>query len=647
MMRIKPFLFLLIAFSILLSCNEKETRKDENQDKNEVTAFENPPEWSKNVIWYQIFVERFRNGDPTNDPTAEDIAGSYPGFVPEGWAITPWTQDWYKEDEYCKNIGDQTDFNGNKLTYFDQKLQLRRYGGDLQGVLDMMDYIEELGVTAIYFNPLNDAPSLHKYDARNWRHIDKNFGPNPEKDAETMANEIPDNPSTWEFTEADKLFLKIIDEFHKRGIKVILDYSWNHTGQTFWAWQDLVKNQEESKYKDWYWVKEFDNPETAENEFSYTGWLNVKTLPEIKETEYIDHSNGIVPAEGNILSNEAKQHIFAVTKRWLDPNGDGDPSDGVDGYRLDVAAEIPFGFWREYREVVREVNPNAYILGEVWWEVWPDRLLDPKPFLEGDIFDAVMNYRWFRNARHFFNSSPNKMPVSTFVKKLDSINSNLRVENVYSMMNLVASHDVPRVLTSLYNKNKYKFNSTPSADPNYKIDKPDNEIYQTLKLLLVHQYTYIGSPHIWAGDEMGMWGADDPSPRKPLIWQDYNFEDEKTHPLGMERPVNKVQFDTTLFNFYKKLIKIRKNNSVLSSGKIDFVIVDDENEVLAYSRYDENDETISVFNTSFEEKEIEIPVKFNADYSEILNNFEINKTNDKIILTLPARTSAIFKCTFK
>ncbi len=162
----------------------------------------------------------------------------------------------------------------------------RRYGGDLQGVLDKIDYLDSLGVNAIYFNPMNDAPSLHKYDARHWRHIDRNFGRIRPKDLETIANENPQDASTWQFTEADKLFLKVIEEFHKRGIKVILDYSWNHTGETFWAWKDLVKNQAESKFKDWYWVGSFDNPKTEENEFEYHGWFGVSSLPEIKETEY-------------------------------------------------------------------------------------------------------------------------------------------------------------------------------------------------------------------------------------------------------------------------------------------------------------------------------------------------------------------------
>ncbi len=632
--------FYLFALIILVSGCQLNTNSDKEKEPKK-TAFEDPPEWVKEVVWYQIFPERFRNGDTTNDPTPKDIKGCYPGFVPDNWDITPWTHDWYKHDVYFAGLEGKKAFGGHPINNFGQKAQLRRYGGDLQGILDKMNYLDSLGVTAVYFNPLNDAPSLHKYDARHWRHIDRNFGPDPKKDAKTIAKEIPDDPTTWQLTEADKMFLKVIDEFHKRGIKVIMDYSWNHTGHTFWAWKDLVKNQETSKYADWYWVKQFDDPKTEENEFDYRGWFGVPDLPEIRETVFHDHADGIKPFEGDIYNKAAKEHIFNVTKRWMDPNGDGDPADGVDGFRLDVAAEVPFGFWREYRKLVRELNPDAFLLGEVWWEKWPDKLLDPEPFVKGDIFDAPMNYRWYRAARHFFNASPNEITVSEFIDSLNSFRSNLRKQTNYAMMNIGASHDAPRVLTSLFNRNQYKKHCQPGQSNNYKIHKPDDETYQTLKMLLAHQFTYIGAPHIWAGDEMGMWGADDPSTRKPLIWPDYEFEPETTHPLNAERPTDKVKFNDDLFNFYRDLIKIRKEHPVLTNGEIDFIKIDDENKVLAYSRYNDSDEVIAIFNASSETKNIEIPVKFNKTYLELLKNGRIDKDNKLITVSLPGRTSAI------
>jgi glycosidase len=499
-----------------------------------------------------------------------------------------------------------------------------------------------LGVTAIYFNPLNDAPTLHKYDARHWRHIDRNFGPDPEGDIIIMDSETPDDPTTWKMTSADSMFLEVIDEFHKRGIKVILDYSWNHTGKTCWAFQDIVEKGADSKYTDWYWIESFDDPSTPENEFKYKGWFGISELPEIKETTEQDHTKGIRSYEGNLYSEDAKKHIFNVTKRWLDPNNDGDPSDGVDGYRLDVAAELGLGFWRDYRKFVKSVNPDAYLLGEVWWEAWPDKLLDPEPYLKGDVFDAVMNYRWYRAARHFFAQAPDEVSVSEFVDSLKSFTSNIRKQNNYAMMNLAASHDAPRVSTSLYNKNMYKLDSKPTGSNNYKIDKPDEKTYQTLKMLLAQQFTYVGSPHIWAGDEMGMWGADDPSCRKPLIWPDYEFENETTHPLDKERPVNEVKFDTNLFNYYKKLIQIRKKYPVLSHGEIEYLIINNKNKVLAYSRYNKKDEIIAVFNASDETQKVKIPVKTDKTYKDILNDLNIESIGSRELeIGIPGRTAAI------
>jgi len=314
----------------------------------------------------------------------------------------------------------------------------------------------------------------------------------------------------------------------------------------------------------------------------------------------------------------------------------------VDGFRLDVAAEIGLGFWRDYRQFVKNINPEAYLLGEVWWEQWPDKLLDPEPYMKGDVFDAVMNYRWFRAARHFFAQAPHEIPVSEFVDSLKSFTGNISDHHNYAMMNTASSHDAPRVSTSLYNQNKYKFDSRPLANNNYKIDKPDQQTIETLKLLLVHQFSYIGAPHIWAGDEMGMWGADDPDTRKPLIWPDYNFENETFHPFNKERPKNEVKFDTVLFNFYRKLISIRKSYPLLSNGKLDYVVIDDTNKILAFSRYNELSEVIAIFNTSEETRYLNIPVKYNHSYRDILSEITIDSTGNRTVgLSLAGRKAAL------
>ncbi|MBK8006114.1 MAG: hypothetical protein IPK12_19940 [Gemmatimonadetes bacterium] len=206
-------------------------------------------------------------------------------------------------------------------------------------------------------------------------------------------------------------------------MRIILDYSWNHTGVNFPAWRDLVAKQRQSAFADWYEVAQFDDPATPDtNEFRYKGWVGVKSLPEWKKIgrpEGKDHG----AIEGNMPPG-VHTLVYAVTKRWLDPNGDGDPSDGIDGFRLDVAEMVPLGFWREYRRFVRGINPEAFLVGEVWFEKWP-LMYEPQPWLQGDIFDAVMNYRWFSVARRLFGPGEVPLTPSGFVKALDSIASGI------------------------------------------------------------------------------------------------------------------------------------------------------------------------------------------------------------------------------
>lgn len=596
---------LLIAVS-MLSLHACKEAPEPVVLEDSVTSL--PPSWAKDAIWYQIFVERFNNGDTSNDPTSVNITGAYPGFVPNNWQITPWTQNWYKEDPYFSQMQDQTDFSGNVVTQFDAKTALRRYGGDLQGVIDKLDYIEQLGVNALYFNPLNDAPSSHKYDARSWRHIDVNFGPDPEGDRDIIDDEDPEDPDTWEFTSADMLFLELIKQAKLRGIRIIMDYSWNHTGHTFWAWEDLVEEQRNSAYADWYWVNKFDNPNTEENEFSYEGWFGVHDLPEIKETVYADHSEQVSYTEGDIYNHGAKSHIFYITQRWLDPNGDGKLGDGVDGFRLDVAAELPLGFWRDYRRLVKTINPEAYLVGEIWWQQFPDDLLDPAPVLQGDIFDASMNYRWYRAARQFFAGAPSVVAPSEFIQALQALNQNIQPENNYAMMNMSASHDSPRLLSSMYNSNKYKFKAKASQDAKYKGSKPDEQALVLTKLLLAHQFTYIGAPQIWAGDEMGMWGSDDPHNRKPLTWPNLSFEDETTHPNSIYKTSSKVGFNQALFDFYQSLVTLRKSNRVLIDGSIDFSLSDDKRSLFGYKRENETGQkAFVIFNMKNETQSLILP----------------------------------------
>jgi cyclomaltodextrinase / maltogenic alpha-amylase / neopullulanase len=483
-------------------------------------------------------------------------------------------------------------------------VQSRRYGGDLQGLLDRLDYLQDLGITALYLNPVNDAPSLHKYDARNYHHIDRNFGPDPRGDERRIAREDPADPATWGWTAADSLFLALVREVHRRGMRIIVDYSWNHTGITFWAWRDILERQRRSAYADWYAVEAFDDPATRDtNEFRYRGWVGVPWLPEWRKIgRPAGQTHG--PIEGTLVP-EVRRLAFDVTRRWLDPNGDGDPSDGVDGFRLDVAEMVPLGFWREYRRFVRSINPEAYLVGEVWWETWPDRMYDPAPWLQGDVFDAVMNYRWFAPTRTFFSGAPPALTPTGYAASLDSLARGFGPAHVKAMMNLTASHDTPRFSTSLYNRGRYKYHNNPREDPDYRIDRPDARTRETQELVLVQQFTYIGAPHIWNGDEVGMWGADDPDERKPLVWADLEYQDETTHPSGRPRRRDPVAPDTVLFRLYQELIELRKRHlRLFVDGSLRWLRTDDAAGVLAYERVLGDERAIVAFNVSDRAREL-------------------------------------------
>lgn len=576
--------------------------------------FNKPPTWAQDMIWYQIFVERFNNGDKTNDPKPENISAASDFLpVPEDWELTPWNKNWYETEKWAENL------NGD----FYSKLQLRRFGGDMQGIIDKLDYLEELGITAIYFNPVNDAPSLHKFDARNYRHIDVNFGPDPTGDNKIIASEDPGDPKTWKWTSADKMFLMLVDELHKRGIRTIVDYSWNHTGVEFWAMKDIIKNQEKSVYKDWYSIESFDDPTTPENEFKYHGWFDLESLPEIKK---VDITTKRVPGhayEGNI-NEGAKQHIFEVSKRWLAP--DGDISKGIDGYRLDVADHIGLGFWRDYRKFVKSVNPEAYLIGEVWWEAWPDRLMDPVPYMKGDIFDAIMFYHLYKPARYFFANTDLHLNAEQLKDSLLFEWGRIDKDFQYSMMNTAATHDSPRLLSSFNNKGLYKYWAKPNDDPTYKTGKPDAETYERVKLYLMHQFTIPGGPQIWNGDEMGMWGADDPDCRKPLWWKDIDFEDEYRNNFQPgEKTYDEVGFNEDIFSFYKKIISIRKENPVLAKGEMEFL--EAKENLLAYKRFDNENEIIVIFNMDKESRKFSLPEGYS--YTNLFNDKSV-KTSVKL-----------------
>ena len=530
--------------------------------------------WFADAVWYQIFPERFRNGDPANDPTPASLEGTWPYFVPKGWQVVPWTSDWYQLQPW------EQDGKG-----FYVHAQLRRYGGDLQGIIDELDYLKSLGVNALYLNPIFESPSSHKYGAMMYHHVDKHFGPDPQGDLKMFAAEDAADPATWKWTAADKLFLKLIKEAHRRDMHIIIDGVFNHVGIPFWALQRAKKEGPNSRFAKWFEITRWDDPATPVDEFSYKGWYGIKDLPEFARDEHT-------------LNPDVREHIHAVVRRWMDPNQDGDPSDGIDGWRLDVAAEVPMPFWEEFRGCVKGINPNAYITGEIWWDDFNKfTFRNAKPWLD-NAFDGVMNYRFGDAVFQFFNQS-NAIPATQFAELLTAIHRDYGYQRSLQLQNLFDSHDTARVGSAVVNPQyRQDHGANLQGNKSYSVRKPTTDEKQRWKQMVAFQFLMPGGPYIYYGDEVGMWGADDPDCRKPMVWADLNYSDERAHPFGQSRPVDSVKPDDDLLNFYREWAGHRRQLEVLRRGDFTVVLTDDSQKLIAFRRRLDDREVLAVFNAS-------------------------------------------------
>jgi glycosidase len=534
------------------------------------------PQWSKGIVWYQIFPERFSNGDPTNDPKVEDQNGAYPFDDTSAFQIHPWTSDWYQLQPYEQE-------NGKGVYY---NIQRRRYGGDLQGVINKLDYIKSLGVNAIYMTPIFWSPSSHKYDALCYHHVDPTFGPDPEGDRKLMENEDPLKPETWVWTKADLLALKLIEEVHKRKMYIIFDGVFNHLGVKSFAFQDVAKNQQASAYKDWFDVVSWRDSAKGTT-FDYKGWFGIKTLPELKED-----STGIV--EG------PKQYIFNATRRWMNPMNKG-VTHGIDGWRLDVAFNVGHPFWKDWRKWVRSINPAAYLTAEL---VYP--IEQTRPYLSGDEFDATMNYNFAFIVHDFFVQDSTASTVTQFDKRLKELREAFGEGVAYNMQNLMNSHDATRLASAVANPDGKKFGdwgqyfnwSQKSNNKKYNARKPTPQQRQKQKLVIAFQMLYLGSPMFFYGDEAGMWGANDPDCRKPMVWPDRKYDAETFNPDQTKHDPDAVVFDQDLFNWYKKFIGLRQHYKSIRLGSYTTIATDDEKKLYAFSRKLGNEEVLVIVNRS-------------------------------------------------
>jgi glycosidase len=455
------------------------------------------PAWLTDAVFYQIFPERFYNGDTINDP-----ADTQP------WGATP------KYNNY--------------------------FGGDLKGVTDKLDYVQSLGFNAIYFNPVFESNSNHKYHTKDYFKIDPHFGD-------------------------DNVFKLLIDECHKRGIKVVIDGVFNHTGIDFFAFADIVKNEKNSKFLHWYKVHSFpvQLPPAKPN---YEAWWGMGDLPKLMADD-----------------PDVKKYLFDATRKWTEM--------GIDGWRLDVPNEMSHDFWIEWRNLVKSINPNCYIVGEIWE--------DASPWLKGDQFDAVMNYL-FRDAVNLYFVF-NKLNVKQFDSLL-SIPRKYPKEVQFALQNLVGSHDTERFLT-LTKGNTAK-----------------------VKLVALFQMTYIGAPMVYYGDEIGMMGGRDPDCRRTMVW-------------------DTLHWNIDLRNFYKKLIDLRKQNKVFTRGSYKTILTDSKRDLFGFLREFENEKAIVILNTSnnCQTVKLQSPDRNVKKWIDLLNDVSISqKGKSKITIhSIPPMSGAV------
>jgi len=553
------------------------------------------PDWSKGVVWYQIFPERFFNGDPRNDPKVTDQKGAYPFDDTSAFQIHPWTSDWYQLQPYEQKNGKNIWFN----------LQRRRYGGDLQGIIDKLDYIKSLGVEAIYLTPVFWSPSSHKYDALCYHHVDPTFGPDPDADKKLMESEDPLNPEKWVWTKADLLALKLIGEVHKRKMYIIFDGVFNHVGVRNFAFQDVEKNQQSSPYKDWFNIVSWRDPAKG-TAFQYKAWFGVRTLPEFKED-----STGIVKGP--------KEYIFNSTRRWMNPMNKG-TAYGIDGWRLDVAYDVGHPFWKDWRKLVKSVNPQAYITAEL---VYP--ISKTQPYLQGDEFDATMNYNFAFIMHDFFVQDTTGSTVTEFDARLKELREAFGMGVAFNMQNLMNSHDATRVASAVVNADGKKFGnwgeyfnwSQKSNNKNYNARKPSPAQLQKQKLVAAFQILYLGSPMIYYGDECGMWGSNDPDCRKPMLWAENKYDAETFNPDQTRHDPDMVAFNPDLFDWYKGFIALRRKYKSIRLGNYTTLLTDNARRLYAFSRKYGNEEVIVIVNRNNQPMSLAPSFLQNGKYKDV------------------------------
>jgi cyclomaltodextrinase / maltogenic alpha-amylase / neopullulanase len=453
------------------------------------------PYWVEDAIFYQIFPDRFANGDIRNDP---------PNVEPWGSAPTLWNF----------------------------------MGGDLRGIIDKFDYLLDLGVTAIYLNPIFLSASNHRYNINDYFAIDPRLG--------KMAD-----------------FKALLQVAHSNNMRVVLDGVFNHCGRGFFAFADVLENQEHSSYRDWFHIKSFPvdaySPGNAE---SYLAWWGFKSLPKY-----------------NTDNPAVRRYIFDVARYWIEQ--------GADGWRLDVPNEIDDdSFWAEFRHTVKTINPDAYLIGELWTA--DTRWVGP------DHFDGLMNYPVRDLLLDYLNGS--FLTTTKFADKVEALLKFYPRENAYAMYLTLGSHDTERIATVLKEPAK-------------------------VKLAFSFIFAYPGTPAIYYGDEIGLKGGKDPECRSAFPW-------------------SSDQWQVDLQEAIKTLIAARKRIPALRRGDLRRVLVDDRRRCYAFARTLGDQSVLVALNASPTPRILRLPVEgLRWEDGRILRNLlgveEYIVAGDVVVVNLP------------